>query len=58
MSVICSTVMSVMWLSETGVDVGARPFHFEPGRVRHDMQPESNEEDGDSETNRLKNTDW
>ena len=45
-------------LSETGVDVRARPFRFEPGRVRRDMQPESNEEDGESETNRLKNTDW
>ena len=45
-------------LSETGVDVGARPFRFEPGRVRRDMQPESSEEDGESETNRLENTDW
>ena len=43
---------------ETSVDVGARPFHFEPRRVRRDMQPESNEEDGESETNRLGNTDW
>ena len=32
-------------LSETGVDVRARPFRFEPRRVPHDMQPESNEED-------------
>ena len=45
-------------VSETGVDVGARPFRFEPRRVRRDMQPESNEEDGESETNRLGNTDW
>ena len=49
---------NVSVLSETAVDVGARPFRFEPGRVWHDMQPESNEEDGESETNRLENTDW
>ena len=45
-------------VSETGVDVGACPFRFEPRRVRRDMQPESNEEDGESETNRLGKTDW
>ena len=28
-------------VSDTGVDVGARPFRFEPRRVRRDMQPES-----------------
>ena len=39
--------------SETGVDVAARPFRFEPRR----MHPESNEEDGESETNRLGKTD-
>ena len=44
-------------VSETGVDVAARPFRFEPRRVRRDMHPESNEEDGESETNRLGKTD-
>ena len=43
---------------ETCLDVGARSFRFEPRRVRRAMQPESNEEDGESETNRLGNTDW
>ena len=41
-----------------GVDVGARLFCLEPRRVQRDMQPESNEEDGDSETHRLGKTDW
>ena len=45
-------------VSETGVDVGARPFRFKPRRVRRDMQPESNEEDGEGETNHLGKTDW
>ena len=45
-------------VSETGMDVGAHPFRFEPRRVQGDMQPESNEEDGESETNRLGKTDW
>ena len=45
-------------MSETGMDVGARPFHFEPHRVWRDMQPESNKENSESEMNPLGNTDW
>ena len=29
-------------VSETSVDVGARPFPLEPRRARRDLQPESN----------------
>ena len=45
-------------VSENSVDVGPRPYRFEPRRVRRDPQPEPNEEDGESEMNRLGNTDW
>ena len=45
-------------VSETTVDVGPRPYRFEPRRVRRDPQPESNKEDGKSETICLGNTDW
>ena len=44
--------------SETSQDVGPRPYRFEPRRVRRNVQPEPNEEDSESETNRLGNTHW
>ena len=45
-------------VSENSVDVGPRPYRFEPRRVPRDPQPEPNKEDGERETNRLGNTDW
>ena len=45
-------------MSETSQDVGPHPYRFEPRRVRRNVKPEPNEEDSESETNRLGNTDW
>ena len=44
--------------SEPSEDVGPRPYRFEPRRVRRNVQEEANEEQADSETNRLENTSW
>jgi len=44
--------------SEPSEDVGPRPYRFEPRRVRRNVQEEANEEQDESETNRLENTSW
>ena len=44
--------------SEPSEDVGPRPYGFEPRRVRRNVQEEANEEQAESETNRLENTSW
>ena len=44
--------------SEPSEDVGPRPYRFEPRRVRHNVQEKANEEQAESETNRLENTSW
>ena len=45
--------------SEASIDVGPHPYRFEPRRVRRNVEPESvNDEQTESETNRLGNTDW
>jgi len=43
---------------EPSEDVGPRPYRFEPRRVRRNLQEEANEEQAESETNRLENTSW
>ena len=44
--------------SEPSEDVGPQPYRFEPHRVRRNLQEETNEEQAESETNRLENTSW
>ena len=40
-------------------DVAPHPYRFEPSRVRRNVETESvNDEQTESETNRLGNTDW
>ena len=44
---------------EASIDVGPRPYRFEPRRVRRNVETESvNDEQTESERNRLGNTDW
>ena len=51
-------------LGETSVasmDVGPRPYRFEPRRIRRNVEGQrinNHEEQTESETNRLGNTDW
>ena len=47
--------------SVASMDIGPRPYRFEPRRIRHNVEHErinNHEEETESETNRLGNTDW